>query len=161
MYLWVANGYLANDRRHQLKLFGSYAITPEWMVGGNIRVMSGSPISCLGYYNPDGGINEGTTAGDPIGYGAAYHTCLGSIAKPGARRNPWTKNVDLAVTYRPSYFDEKVTFSMQVFNVLNEQKATQVDVTSEEDAYTVSNTYMVPIARQTPRYVMFSATYDF
>ncbi|PZU27629.1 MAG: Oar protein [Stenotrophomonas sp.] len=156
-----ANGYLANDRRHQLKLFGSYAITPEWMVGGNIRVMSGSPISCLGYYNPDGGINEGTTAGDPIGYGAAYHTCLGSIAKPGARRNPWTKNVDLAVTYRPSYFDEKVTFSMQVFNVLNEQKATQVDVTSEEDAYTVSNTYMVPIARQTPRYVMFSATYDF
>ena len=156
-----ADGYLANDRRHQIKMYGSYSITPEWMVSGNIRVMSGGPISCLGYYNPDGSINEGSSEADPISYDAAYHTCLGSIAKPGNERNPWTRNVDLAVTYKPAFLGNKVSLSLQVFNALNSQTPLQVDVTSEEGPYTVSNTYMVPIARQTPRYVMFSASYDF
>lgn len=157
-----ANGYLANDRRHQIKMYGSYAFTPEWMLSTNIRVMSGGPISCLGFFNPDGSIDEGSEPADPIGYGPSYHTCLGSVAKPGSKRNPWTKNIDLGLTYRPAYFDDKVSVSLQVFNVLNDQKATQVDVTSETDvAYTVSNTYLLPIARQAPRYVMISASYDF
>jgi len=157
-----ANGYLANDRRHQIKMYGSYAFTPEWMLSTNIRVMSGGPISCLGFFNPDGSIDEGSKPADPIGYGASYHTCLGSVAKPGSKRNPWTKNIDLGLTYRPAYFDDKVSVSLQVFNVLNDQKTTQVDVTSETDsAYTVSNTYLLPIARQAPRYVMISASYDF
>jgi hypothetical protein len=156
-----ADGYLANDRRHQIKMYGSYSITPEWMVSGNVRIMSGGPISCLGYYNPDGSINEGTSEADPISYDAAYHTCLGSIAKPGDKRNPWMRNVDLAVTYRPAFLDDKLALSLQVFNALNSQTPLQVDVTSEEGPYTVSNTYMVPIALQEPRYVMFSASYNF
>ena len=49
---------------------------------------------------------------------------------------------------------------MQVRNLLNARKATQVDVTSEESAYTVSNTYMLPIGRQDPRTVVFTAAYD-
>src|SRR5690606_25700303 len=53
-----ADGYLANDRRHQLKVRGSYEISPEWMVSGKLRVLSGMPISCLGYYSPDGSIDE-------------------------------------------------------------------------------------------------------
>ncbi len=156
-----ADGYLANDRRHQIKMYGSYSITPEWMVSGNVRIMSGGPISCLGYYNPDGSINEGTSEADPISYDAAYHTCLGSIAKPGEKRNPWMRNVDLAVTYRPAFLDDKLALSLQVFNALNSLTPLQVDVTSEEGPYTVSNTYMVPIALQEPRYVMFSASYNF
>ena len=156
-----ADGYLANDRRHHIKMYGSYSITPEWMVSGNVRIMSGGPISCLGYYNPDGSINEGTSEADPISYDAAYHTCLGSIAKPGDKRNPWMRNVDLAVTYRPAFLDDKLALSLQVFNALNSQTPLQVDVTSEEGPYTVSNTYMVPIALQEPRYVMFSASYNF
>ncbi|WP_313252342.1 TonB-dependent receptor [Stenotrophomonas sp.] len=157
-----ANGYLANDRRHQLKLYGSYAITPEWSVGGNIRVQSGTPISCLGYYNPDGSIDEGSSDADPIGYDAAYHTCFGSIAKPGSQRTPWTRSIDLSVSYRPAAFlDGKLGFSLQVFNVLNEGRPLQVDVTSETGPYTVSNTYLLPQARQTPRFLRFAATYDF
>jgi hypothetical protein len=42
-----ANGYLANDRRHQLKARGSYQISDEWLIGANIRIQSGGPISCL------------------------------------------------------------------------------------------------------------------
>lgn len=157
-----ADGYLANDRRHQLKMYGSYALTKEWSVGGNIRMQSGTPISCLGYYNPDGSIDESSADADPIGYGASYHTCFGSIAKPGSKRTPWTRNIDLSVSYRPAaILDGKLDFSLQVFNVLNEDKPLQVDVTSETDPYTVSNTYLLPQARQTPRFIRFSATYAF
>jgi len=49
---------------------------------------------------------------------------------------------------------------VQVRNLLNANKATQVDVTSEDDPYTVSNTYLLPIGRQTPRTVVFTASYD-
>lgn len=160
-----AYGYLANDRRHQLKARGSYQLAEDWLVFGNLRIMSGGPISCLGFFNPDGSIDEvdplGTGAPDPVGYGASYHTCFGKVATPGALRMPWTRQFDAGVTYRPSYFDHKLAFSLQVRNLLNATKPLQVDVTSEADTgYTVSNTFMMPIGRQTPRTVMFSMSYD-
>lgn len=154
------NGYLANDRRHQLKVRGSYHFNEEWAVGANLRVLSGMPVSCLGYFNPDGSIDEGSTDADPIGYGASYHTCFGEVATPGDERTPWTRKLDLGVTYRPMWADQKLALGVQVFNVLNEQEVQQVDVTSEDGPYTVSNTYLLPISRQTPRYVMFTASYD-
>jgi hypothetical protein len=156
-----ANGYLANDRRHQLKMRGSYALTDELLIGANIRIQSGAPISCLGYFNPTGEPGfENTEAADPIHYGSSYHTCFGSVAKPGALRTPWTKTVDVGLTYRPNYFDKKLALGVQVRNLLNERKTTQVDVTSEVAPYTVSNTFLMPISLQTPRSVTFTASYD-
>jgi hypothetical protein len=40
-------------------------------------------------------------------------------------------------------------------------KPLQVDVTSESGPYTVSNTYLLPQARQSPRFVRLSVQYDF
>lgn len=156
-----ANGYLANDRRHQLKIRGSYEITPEWLVSGKLRVLSGMPISCLGYYSPDGSIDESSSAGDPIGYGSSYHTCFGEIATPGKERTSWTHPLDLSVSYRPAAFEHKVALGLQVFNVLNERKVTQVQVQAETDPYTVDNTFMMPLSQQAPRYLMFTASVDF
>lgn len=156
-----ANGYLANDRRHQLKLRGSYQLAEEWLVGANFRIQSGAPVSCLGLFNPDGNIAEDSVAADPIGYGPSYHTCFGQVATPGDKRAPWTRTLDVGVTYRPHFFNDKVSFNMQVLNALNERAPLQMDVTSETDAYTVSNTYLLPQGRQTPRYVVFSASVDF
>ena len=155
-----AGGYLANDRRHQFKARGSYQIAEDWLIGANVRILSGAPISCLGYFNP-GNIDENSGAADPIGYGASYHTCFGQIATPGSKRTPWTKTIDLGLTYRPSFLEKKLALGVQVRNVLNERAVTQVNVTSETSAYTVSNTYLLPIALQTPRTVTFTATYDF
>ena len=67
----------------------------------------------------------------------------------------------MSVTWRPNFMEKRLAFNLQVFNLLNSQETTQVEVTSESKPYTVTNTYMLPIARQTPRYVMFSASYDF
>ncbi len=157
--MMFANGYLANDRRHQLKVRGSYQITDELMVGANFRINSGSPFSCLGYFNP-GNIDENSEAADPIHYGASYHTCFGSVATPGSKRNPWTRTLDLGLTYRPAFLDKKLSLGMQVRNVLNANGVLQANVTSETAPYTVSNTFMLPQGRQTPRTVVFTAAYD-
>jgi hypothetical protein len=157
-----ASGYLANDRRHQLKVRGSYAITPELLVSGNLRLESGMPISCLGLYNPDGSIDENTGDADPVGYGSSYHTCFGEVARPGSQRTPWINSVDLGINYVPEYLNGRLSLGLQVFNVFNETETLQVDVTSGTDApYTVSNSYLLPNSRQTPRYVMFSAAWRY
>ncbi|WP_223121548.1 hypothetical protein, partial [Pseudomonas viridiflava] len=111
--MYYAGGSLANDRRHQLKAFGAYQITPEWMASATLRVMSGTPVSCLGYFNdPENP--------DPISYGSAYHYCGGQPSRPGdAGRTPWIKNMDLGVTNRPSFADHKMAVGLQVFNVFN------------------------------------------
>jgi outer membrane receptor protein involved in Fe transport len=148
-----SNGLLANDRKHQLKAYGSYQLTPEWLVSGNLRLTSGAPKSCLGYFGPDDD--------DPIGYGSSYHSCAGKLYAPGDQRLPWVKQLDLAVEYRPSYFDHKLAFGLQVFNVSNERKPLLEDYTYEDDRFTVSNTYGAGIYYQTPRFARLTATYDF
>jgi outer membrane receptor protein involved in Fe transport len=148
-----SNGLLANDRKHQLKAYGSYQLTPEWLVSGNLRLTSGAPKSCLGYFGPDDD--------DPIGYGSSYHSCAGKLYAPGDQRLPWVKQLDLAVEYRPSYFDHKLAFGLQVFNVSNERKPLLEDYTYEDDRFTVSNTYGAGFYYQTPRFARLTATYDF
>jgi hypothetical protein len=155
-----ANGYLANDRRHQLKARGSYAITDELLLGANLNIRSGAPVSCLGFFNPDGSTNESDGEADPIGYGASYHTCFGQVASPGSIRTPWIHQVDVGLTYRPNFLDKKFALGIQARNVFNERKALQVDVTSEDDPYSVSNTYLLPIALEAPRSVSVYASYD-
>lgn len=150
-------GYLPNDRRHTLKAHGSYAFTPEWMASANVRIQSGMPITCWGYFADDGTANET----DPGGYASPlYHTCFGEASPAGKEYTPWTHRLDLGVTYKPAFLDHKLALSLNVFNALNESTATTVDGTSESDFNTVSNTYRMPLTFTTPRYVMLSATYD-
>ncbi|WP_114239090.1 TonB-dependent receptor [Dyella sp. C9] len=149
-----SNGVLSNDRTHQLKAYGAYQISPEWLVSGTLRVMSGAPKACLGYYGP----NET----DPSGYKSKYRWCAGEPTPLGSLgRLPWTKILDLGVTYRPEFADKKLAFAFNIFNVLNERKPTVLDGTYEAGRYTVSNTYGAALYQTTPRYGRFSVTYDF
>jgi hypothetical protein len=149
-----SNGVLSNDRTHQLKAYGTYQFTKEWLVSGAVRVMSGAPKTCLGYY----GVGEQ----DPSNYGSSYHFCAGKPTPMGSiGRLPWTKFLDLGVTYRPDFADNKLAFNFNVFNVLNERKPTVLDATYEDDRYTVSNTYGSALYQTTPRYARFSVSYDF
>jgi outer membrane receptor protein involved in Fe transport len=149
-----SNGLLANDRTHQLKAYGAYQIAPEWLVSGNLRLATGAPKSCLGYL-------DGQADNDPIGYGSSYHNCNGEPSPPGATRNPWYKQLDLALTYRPSYFDSKLAFGLSVFNVTDERKPLSSNAVYESSSQTVLNNYDAGQYFQTPRYARLSATYDF
>jgi outer membrane receptor for ferrienterochelin and colicin len=157
-----AVGYLPNDRRHQLKAHGSYAITPDWTVSGNLRIASGAPKTCFGYYDPTGTTDHGSTAADPIGYGSSYHTCFGDTYTPGKQTSPWTQRLDLGVTWKPAVLDHKLALNMNVINVFNQRTPTSYQSTSEGDGpYSIENDFNLPIGYTTPRYVQFSLSYDY
>ncbi len=158
-----ANGDLSNDRRHQLKAFGSYQLTPEWMVSGNLAVLSGSPRTCLGAYG------AGQTY-PGLGYGDYHHFCNGSPWSPGKTHNPWTYTLSLGGEYRPEWADKKLAFNVFVYNVLNQQKTTQTYAIYGNSAPDPDNggaidglnvSYLRPYTAQSPRYVRFGVTYDF
>src|SRR6185312_10330915 len=143
-----ANGALANDRRHQIKAYGSYQIAPEWMLSGNLSIASGSPKTCLGAYGPNG-----TYPG--LGYGPYYHFCNGKSFRPGDQRQPWTYRLDLSAEYRPEWAGKKLAFNVMVYNVFDKQTTTQTYAVS------TSSSYLRPYSSMTPRYVRFGVSYDY
>lgn len=155
-----SNGVLFNDRTHQIKAYGAYAITSEWMVSGRVLLTSGAPKSCMGYY---GNYQDPNDNPDPIGYGSSYHYCFGQPSAPGAAgRMPWNQRVDLGVMYRPMFAQQKLAFGLDVFNVLNRQVPTQWAATSESSSPgTVLNTFGTGMFYTQPRYVRLSVSYDY
>ncbi len=157
-----ANGYLPNDRRHQFKAYGAYAVTPEWTVSANVRITSGAPIMCFGYYDPDGTIDHGSAEADPIGYSNSYHTCFGEPWTPGKKSAPWTHRFDMGLTYKPSFFDQKMAIGLNVYNIFNEGKPTSYFQSAEDDGpYSMTADYMLPLSFTTPRYMQLSVSYDY
>ena len=155
-----ANGPQGNDHTHQIKAFGYYQITPEWLVSGNLSLVSGGPKYCLGLYGTD---PYNTATNDPDGYGSAYHWCDGKPSPPGAHgRLPWTKEVDLGVQYQPAFAGHKLGFHLDVFNLFNGQAPQNLYAEMYEDKTgTPQPDYGTPYALQPPRYVRMSITYDY
>ncbi|MGH8318392.1 MAG: TonB-dependent receptor [Steroidobacteraceae bacterium] len=147
-------GVLPNDRRHQIKIFGSYAITPDWTVGANLYAASGTPIMCRGGYGPDQEALHGSHT---------YYWCDGVPVPPGSLgRMPWTTRLDLNVDYKPSWnwADHRLDFNAAVFNVLNKQTPLFINdffgtsFSPNPDYGSVEN--YTP-----PRSVRFSVAYDY
>jgi outer membrane receptor for ferrienterochelin and colicin len=165
-------GYLPNDRRHSLKLFGNYEISDEWSVGGNLLVQSGRPINCLGMLYPyHGGYHNygssfmrcGTTSA-----GQSVNPDTGELNGPveevprGTKgRLPWTYSLDLNLRYAPAWA-KGLSFKVDVFNVLNKQRVVSVVEQAEDpDTGLPSDVYLLPTAYQPPRSVRFMVQYDF
>ena len=148
-----SNGLLPNNRKHQIKIYGAYALTKEWTVGGNLYVSSGVPNICEGYYGP----NET----DPLGYGSDYHWCGGVPAPIGSKGSmPWVHVLGLNLDYKPAWAGHKLDFNVAVFNVFNSQTPTLRDFiygTTENP----NNDYNEVQAAESPRSVRLSVAYDF
>jgi carboxypeptidase family protein/TonB-dependent receptor-like protein len=160
-------GYLPNDRRHSLKVFGNYEFTDEWSIGANILVQSGRPKNCLGVFYPYNGDNIHP-------YGSSFFRCgvtedggadpeTPAVAMPRGKagRLPWTNSIDLNIAYRPNWA-EGLQFKVDVFNVFDNQKVTAVSDVAEDGATgTPLDTYGVARSTQAPRSVRFMVQYDF
>ncbi|WP_189375848.1 TonB-dependent receptor [Thermomonas carbonis] len=144
-------GYLPNDRRHSLKLFGSYDLTDTVSIGGNFSAQSGRPINCFGYH--------------PISpnYGNSYFYCDGEQVDRGtAGRTPWTQKLDMNVSWQPAFASDKLTFKVDVFNVFNSRKPVTVNEFGEDAGGNLQpNVYKSVNGWQTPRAVRFMVQYDF
>ncbi|HEY0309799.1 MAG TPA: TonB-dependent receptor [Luteimonas sp.] len=157
-----AYGYLPNDRRHSLKVFGAYQVADEWRVGANLLVQSGRPYNCFGVYPADG-----PDTGAP-GYGVASFYCGTNVedAYPGtlvprgtAGRVPWQKTLDLNLTYEPNWMDG-LQVRMNVRNVFDSNDYTRVVEDAETDSRAPLYNYLQPRGFVAPRAVEFVVQYE-
>jgi TonB dependent receptor/TonB-dependent Receptor Plug Domain len=163
-----ANGYLPNDRTHAIKLFGTYGITENFRVGLNLNSTSGRPLSKIGFV-------PGDTPGDATLYTTAstyYHlndqgvTVLGQRGSEG--RSPWNHTIDLQAAYTQKFGANKLTLQVDVFNVFNTQRPTELNEqydysrdTTDPAPGRASLNYGNPTSFQTPRSVRLTARYEF
>lgn len=143
-----ATGYLPNDRRHALKLFGAHALNDEWSIGGNVLIQSGRPKSCSGSYA--GNISPE----DPTLYAGTAWYCNHAPSPRGTwGRTDWTKTVGMGVSYTPKWL-EGLRLGVDVFNLFNERGVT---ATRQIEG----SRFNKPLGWQAPRYFRLSASYDF
>ncbi len=109
-----ANGYLPQDRRHQLKLFGSAQTPIGLRFGGSYRWLSGAPLSAT--TDPDNFNN-------PFAYGRIF-----LLPQGYAGRTPSLQQLDLQVSYPWTMSGHvRAEFFLDVFNVLNRQAGTRFE----------------------------------
>ncbi|MFK2900120.1 TonB-dependent receptor [Dyella jejuensis] len=184
-----ANGEQANSHRHTLKAFGSYAITPEWMVSGTYIIQSGAPNVCLSgygdeiipslYTGPYQHFCGGTPAnnGTNVQYDAAsgQYVLVGSGGQPSppgdSGHTPWTHQLNLALTYTPAWANKHLTMQWEIHNVFNEQAATlyytqyAIGVGPGAAGGNAGTGYLSPLyhtalSTETPRYMDFNVKFD-
>lgn len=151
-----AYGDLPNDRRHTVKLFGSFAMTDEWRLGGSLVAKSGRPKNCFGYYN-------GTTDTVSIQYGSSSFYCGGVPTPRGSQgRLPWTNEVNLQATYTPNW-RKGLTITVDALNVFNERGIRGINEQGETGVSSPDPSYGQPVADsiQKARSVRLTAAYEF
>ena len=149
--MYDAYGSLPNHREHQLKAFGVYEITQQFQVGANALLASGRPINCIG--NND-------AVDENVSYGSAYRMCNNvPVPRGTAGKLPSDIRLDLNLVYKPMQV-KGLQFKVDVFNVANRQAAQTVDEVYNVNA-DVSPTYNRVISYTPPRYVRFTAEYNY
>ncbi|HEY0323243.1 MAG TPA: TonB-dependent receptor [Pyrinomonadaceae bacterium] len=119
-------GRLPNDRPHQFKFDGSYQTPWKFLVSGSFRGQSGTPFNAL-IPHPVYGNNEGFAV--PRGTALFPANAAGGI-QANTTRSPFTWQVDLGGYYPINIGENKqLRFTVDWFNVFNNQKALVVDQT--------------------------------
>ncbi len=134
-----AFGALPNDRRHTLKAYGAYQLSPNFRVGFNFVATSGRPKSCVGFV-PDtvfdyNGPVANSTSGGAGAYGSAssYYCRTGpnyesELNQRGTKgRTPWTNSLDLSMAYLTKIGTNKLTLQADIFNFFDSRKATETN----------------------------------
>lgn len=166
--MYGADGYLFNDHRHSIKIYGSFKFNDEWEAGLNVLAQSGSPKSCLG-----GGMGSFDTQ---YGYRGVFHVCdYGTVVTGAGRadddvpskagtagRTPWLITVSPNVVYRPSWMPG-LSAQLSVMNLFNNIVKTQVYETKfgyQGNATRIYHNYGAAKYFNDPRYVRFQLQYD-
>ncbi|WP_426051916.1 TonB-dependent receptor [Brevundimonas sp. SL161] len=142
-----AEGLLPNHRLHSIKLFGSYQLTDNLLVGGNLSINSGRKFGCFGVHPTDVFAQA---------YGAASNFCQGlSVPRGTARTSDWIQQFDLSLRYTvpESAIPGDLVLRADIFNVLNLQGETDLNEFGEDSALTPDPNYLKAISYQQPRFV--------
>lgn len=147
-----AYGNLPNDRRHTFKLFGSYALNEQWLLGANMLIQSGRPINGFGQGHPDGTPSYGVTY---------YLDGENRVPRGSFGRTDWITRFDVSMQYSPQWEAADVTFRADVFNIFDAAGVTEVYEFAEQSVGVEDNRFMLPSRYQSPRSVRLSASIRF
>jgi hypothetical protein len=165
-------GDLFNDRRHQIKLRGSYRFNDIWSVGGTISAMSGGPITAFGVAWP----GESGTVANPTSEGSGGGSgwlCVANCTGPwqdrvferterGAfGRMPWTYNVGASVMWELPVEGIDLKARLSVYNLLNDQEVVNVRARYEGQPGQRRATFGTGTRWQSPRYTQLVVTWNF
>ena len=165
-----AFGDLPNDRRHSLKLAGTWEFAEGWQVGTYTLIQSGRPKNAFGvhptepfsfFYEDESYFNRGEPAP------------RGSLG-----RTPTITNIDLSLKYiKDLNSGGSFTARLDVFNVFDFDDPIEVDESSDEGTscpptqtqlcdpdtgfYGDNPAFLTPVWFQAPRTVRFGITFDF
>ncbi|WP_133407502.1 TonB-dependent receptor [Parashewanella tropica] len=143
-----AYGNLPNDRRHAIKVFGSYAVTDNFSVGMNLNITSGRPRNALGAgYFPDQ---------DSYDYGNTFYVGKKKFSRGSFGRTPWTTKFDFNAKYDLSHFGiaEKAFVQLNVYNVFDSTTPTRYNEIAETGgAFNANPAFGSETSWQTPRTV--------
>jgi outer membrane receptor protein involved in Fe transport len=122
----ASRGNLPNDRRHTVKLYGTYALENGLRFSSNMLWQSGRPRNCFGV-NP---YDDFAAA-----YGAASHYCDGEAVPRGSLgTTPDVTQIDLNAQYAMDVGRTNILWSLDLFNVFNSQNPLLYNEIGETDA---------------------------
>ncbi|HWH17365.1 MAG TPA: TonB-dependent receptor, partial [Allosphingosinicella sp.] len=182
-------GYLPNDRRHQFKLYGTFAPVENFLIGANARLMSPRRFGCIGVYPFTDGraANPFTSGGADTWYcgdrdntftvgGQEYASGSELVGRGNAFKGDWEKRLDLSFQYRMNMPGLRgANLRMDIFNVLNFKGAVDYNEYGDADgplatganplvpkgSVPLNPNYAKPTQYQTPRYFRFGISFDF
>lgn len=147
-------GLLPNHHAHQLKLFGSYQVMENLLIGANLRVQSGKPYGCIGVHPTDP---------DAAGYGVSSRFCQGRPVPRGSSfYSDWSTYLDMSARYTvPIGLPGDLVLRADVFNVFNLQAATERYENGDLSSGAVDPNYGRPVGYQQPRFVRVGLDWQF
>ncbi len=174
-------GPLFNDRRHQIKLRGSYELNHMWSFGGTLNAQSGGPITAFGVTWPNDARPAASFTTIGSGGGSSYlcvDKCSGRdpvtgrlytyadrvyeyTPRGGFGRLPWTYNLGANVTWTLPVEGVDLKARLSVFNLLNEQEVINVVQRYESNPGVRRPEFGTGTRWQSPRYAQLVVTWNF
>ncbi|MFT4747109.1 MAG: hypothetical protein ACI8XG_001187 [Congregibacter sp.] len=155
-----ASGNLPNDRRHAIKVFGSYQITDDLNLGINAKWQSGRPKNAFGYHPTD--LFAQAYESESF-FADGELVPRGSLGTTGS-----VLEIDITASYNIAIGEDyDLTLRADIFNVLNSDTATEVSEIYDQETSAGAGTGLVspefglPSNWQTPRFVRLSASLKF
>ena len=156
-------GYLPNDRRHTLKLFGNYEMTDEWSVGAQPAGAVGPSDQLLRLPRPG---DRRRAVRQLVLLCNASLVCRAAPAPCRCRAAAGPHAVDShgrpQRRLAPPFANGNLQFKVDVFNVFNADKTVSVNEFGEDAGGNPDPTnYLSPTGYQRPRSVRFMVQYSF
>jgi len=148
-----SSGDLPQDRRHNLKVFGTYAFDSGWSVGGNVYFLSGRPVNALGLHPTDN---------FAAAYGAGSFFNQGQPAPRGCCGTADDViGADLMLRYQLPIDRVDLFWRVDIFNLTNRHGVAEVEERADQWDGNVNPDYLQPTAFQLPRRVRLSFGLNF